>query len=106
MAVERSALCLYCERRVGDTVDHVPPKSLFPPPRPSNLVTVPCCTSCHRSFMKDDEYFRLMLVLRDDVRDSASAQTGLRAVMRALRRPQARRLAQQLFSGMRYLQVR
>lgn len=53
------ALCVYCcsgEPRL--TKDHVPPKCLFPKPRPK-LITVPCCHSCNDSFKKDDEYFRL-----------------------------------------------
>jgi hypothetical protein len=41
--------------------DHIPPRNLFPAPRPNNLITVPSCKQCNRSFMLDDEYFRLVI---------------------------------------------
>jgi hypothetical protein len=39
--------------------DHIPPKSFFRPPLPTNLITVPCCKKCNESFSLDDEAFRL-----------------------------------------------
>jgi hypothetical protein len=51
--------CYLCGSTVGMTRDHIPPKGLFPRPRPSNLHTVPCCHSCNNRASKDDEYFRL-----------------------------------------------
>ena len=50
-------LCIYCQTNPGGTVDHVPPKGLFPKPRPSNLITVPACNQCNQGFKNDDEYF-------------------------------------------------
>ena len=52
-------ICYLCRKRSGVTSDHVPPKNLFPRPRPSNLITVPCCRECNNRFSKHDEYFRL-----------------------------------------------
>ncbi len=51
--------CVYCGRVRKLTRDHVPPRALFPPPRPGNLITVPACSPCNDSFKKDDEYFLL-----------------------------------------------
>ena len=59
--------CVYCGREAQLTSDHIPPKNLFPKPRPSNLITVPSCKRCNRSASKDDEYLRLVLVMREDV---------------------------------------
>ena len=53
------AICYLCRKRTGTTRDHVPPKNLFPRPRPSNLITVPCCEKCNNRFSKHEEYFRL-----------------------------------------------
>jgi hypothetical protein len=53
--------CVYCGRVRPLTRDDVPPKNLFPEPRPSNLITVPSCRECNQSFMLDDEYFRLVI---------------------------------------------
>jgi hypothetical protein len=51
--------CSYCGRVAELTDDHVPPRNLFPKPRPSNLITVPACRDCNKGFDLDDEYFRL-----------------------------------------------
>lgn len=64
MASERKVRigeCVYCGQRGPLTNDHVPPKSLFAKPRPCNLVTVPSCRRCNKSFELDDEYFRLVI---------------------------------------------
>jgi hypothetical protein len=37
----------------------VPPKGFFPEPRPSNLITLPCCLACNQSYSGDDEIMRV-----------------------------------------------
>jgi hypothetical protein len=50
-------ICAFCgEPAVTD--DHVPPKCLFPKPRPGNLITVRACKTCNEGTKLDDEYFR------------------------------------------------
>ena len=49
--------CVYCGHNPGITDDHVPRKSFFPQPRPSNLITVPACNKCNSSIGKDEDYF-------------------------------------------------
>ena len=49
--------CVYCNFHKSITDDHVPPKSFFPKPRPSNLVTVPSCLECNQGLGKDEEFF-------------------------------------------------
>lgn len=56
----------------ADTRDHLPPKGFFPPPLPSNLITVPCCKKCNESFSLDDEAFRILVTAPPDI--SASGQ--------------------------------
>lgn len=46
---------------MATTKDHVPPKSFFPSPRPSNLITVPCCDVCNSKYGKGDERARNLL---------------------------------------------
>lgn len=53
--------CVYCGERRRLSRDHVPPANLFSMPRPSNLITVPCCDACNNAASKDDEYFRLAI---------------------------------------------
>lgn len=49
--------CVYCSNNLGMTQDHVPPKSFFPRPRPSDLITVPSCQQCNQGAGKEEEFF-------------------------------------------------
>ncbi len=78
--------CAYCGQP-ATTVDHIPPKRLFTPPLPSNLVTVPACTKCNNGASNDDEVFRNeMAILCGSFRESATAAERLQVSIRALRR--------------------
>jgi hypothetical protein len=61
--------CTYCNK-LANTKDHIPPKGLFPKPRPSSLITVPTCSSCNNSYSKDDEYLRDVLSFREELSDN------------------------------------
>lgn len=50
-------MCIYCGNKPGITRDHVPPKNLFPKPKPLNMLTVPCCKDCQARFKKDEDVF-------------------------------------------------
>ena len=52
------------------TRDHVPPVGLFPDPKPSDLVTVPCCFKCNNTHSGFDERLRALAALPFD-RNSA-----------------------------------
>jgi hypothetical protein len=52
--------CYYCGAPAQSS-EHVPPKMLFPDPKPSDLITVPSCTSHNQLYTRDDEYFGLMI---------------------------------------------
>jgi hypothetical protein len=82
-------MCAYCGSKDDLTTDHVPPKSLFPKPRPSNIITVPACRKCHFDTSEDDEYFRLMLLVREDVGEHPKAQANLDPIFRSLKRKEA-----------------
>lgn len=81
-------VCVYCGKTAMLTPDHVPPKSLFLSPRPSNLITVPSCTNCNGGASKDDEYFKNAIILRDDVAIHPDVPQLLKEVMASLRRPE------------------
>lgn len=53
--------CYLCGTDQQITVDHIPPENLFPPPKPTNLITVPCCYKCNESYSMDDEAFRVFV---------------------------------------------
>jgi len=52
----RPNLCVYCNERLATTRDHVVAAQFFPPPRPGNLITVPCCDVCNNRFQPYEEY--------------------------------------------------
>lgn len=54
---KKEDICVYCAEPQKTTKDHVPPKSFFPRPKPSNLITVPACADCNSSAGKDEEFF-------------------------------------------------
>jgi hypothetical protein len=43
---------------MGETVDHIPPRSFFPTPPPPDLITVPCCECCRIDDQKNDRFVR------------------------------------------------
>jgi hypothetical protein len=89
--------CYLCGSRDGLTRDHVPPKGLFPKPRPTNLPTIACCFRCNNGAAKDVEYFRLatsLLLNRNKqgdrawsrVRESTLKATRIKPLIEELRR--------------------
>jgi len=75
--------CIYCGARDNLTDDHVPPKALFPEPRPSDLITVPACLQCNKSYEKDDEYFRIAVLAQiEPDRDPGAARIWTDKVIR------------------------
>lgn len=55
--------CPYCRKQLrhcDSERDHIPPKGLFPAPRPSNLLTIRCCPECHDSLSQGDEPLKAM----------------------------------------------
>jgi len=56
----KDADCYLCGKP-ATTSDHIPPRGMFPKPRPNNLVTVPACYDCNNKTKLDDEYFRLVV---------------------------------------------
>jgi hypothetical protein len=89
--------CVYCGATEDLTDDHVPPECIFPKPRPAGLITVRACKSCNASASKDDEYFRMMLCMSEDVGESSEARKNLPVIVRSLERPAAAGMKAALF---------
>jgi hypothetical protein len=62
------------------TREHLPPQNLFPDPRPSNLITVPCCRACNNGASEDDDYLRLA-VSGQYTHDELGKQTWTKKVL-------------------------
>lgn len=74
MSQDTRKICAICGISEATTSDHLPPKGIFPKPRPSNLITVPSCVECNNSASDLDEAFRLYLALHvGDLEDKITA---------------------------------
>jgi len=107
--LHKTGECVYCGKIAPITEDHVPPKSLFAKPRPSNLIKVPSCKECHsenKQVSQDDEYFRLMLTLCEDTANHPDVEKILPIVLRSLARPDKVGFAKSLIKNMKKVYVR
>lgn len=96
--------CTYCGEVALVTRDHIPPESLFPKPRPSNLVTAPSCRKCNNGASMDDEYFRLTLSIRDSAKRPLSKSVADTA-LRGLQRDQHARFRGKFLQGVREVDI-
>jgi hypothetical protein len=89
-ARNRRGLCAYCGKEKKLTVDHVPPKLLLERPLPANILTVPSCADCNSGFKLDDEYTQTVLALDVRAHWNYGAQSNIPAILRSLKRNDAR----------------
>jgi len=80
--------CAYCGDGGILTKDHIPPKGIFPKPRPVNLITVPACPRCHsQQTSRDDEYFRNTLNVSEDLSNHPGVLGVQPVVLRSFSNP-------------------
>ena len=87
MTKKESDICAYCGSLNPSTKDHIPPRNLFPKPRPSNLITVPCCQTCREGWSDDDEYFRVAIVSAKETYENKYAQKVIEKLLRSMHNP-------------------
>ena len=97
-AKQKRELCVNCRSPEDLTRDHIPPKSFFPKPRPNNLITVPCCRTCHKEFTENDEYLRNYLIFSSQCRGHAAARQLQENGLLSLQDPNAGELSNPLFN--------
>ena len=97
-AKKKRKLCVYCQSQKDLTRDHIPPRSFFPKPRPTNLITVPCCIECHRGFTQDDEYLRNLLIFVDGNEGHPAAEALRSKGVRSLEDPNKRGYTKSFFN--------
>lgn len=64
MKSRHSDICVICGKRPMTGRDHLPPQSVFPKPRPSDLITVPACDNCNNKRSGLDEEFKVAIGLQ------------------------------------------
>lgn len=102
----RISQCAYCNTEGPVTRDHIPPKNLFAPPRPSDLVTVPCCEPCRDGWSGDDEYFRLAVVGTFNAYGAPRAMGAWETLLRSLRRPEHAKFNAEILRNLREVEIR
>ncbi|MBC7818057.1 MAG: hypothetical protein IAG10_14300 [Planctomycetaceae bacterium] len=86
---KRIGVCTFCGTQGPVSDDHIPPKNLFPKPRPSNLITVDACERCNEGFHLEDEYFRVVMALHRDLIGTSEMDRLRPTVLRGLQRSDA-----------------
>ena len=97
--------CAYCLKPSPETVDHIPPKNLFPKPRASNLLTVPCCESCRKGWSQDDEYFRAAILSTANVSEEPLAQGAIESLLRSLGREKGEGFTQKILQSLQEVEI-
>lgn len=81
--------CYNCGATNPTTKDHVISKTFIPEPRPTNLITVPACRECNRSYSQDEEYLKDRLSSVIGHPDQFQSQIWDK-VWKSMQRPQTR----------------
>ncbi|WP_409525160.1 hypothetical protein [Nitrincola sp. MINF-07-Sa-05] len=80
-------ICAICGVRTASTKDHVPPKAIFPKPRP-HLITVPACFECNNSASDFDDLFKVYLSLHAAENNDIARKLFSEKTVRTLQRNQ------------------
>lgn len=98
--MNKKKICAYCGSKNPTTKDHIPPKGVFPSPLPKNLVTVPCCTKCHKGTSEDDLYFRTILLTSSNLVTNKKAMIQMRHAINSLKNPKREKLVKFMINSM------
>jgi hypothetical protein len=82
----QNEICYICGKP-AETRDHVPPKAIFPDPRPTDLITVPACEQCNHKFSLDDEYFRWFITTTNSEQPLVKQLVDKRVIRRFRKKP-------------------
>lgn len=52
-------ICFLCGKRGADTREHILSRALYPPPRPSDMLTAPSHETCNKSTARDEEWLAI-----------------------------------------------
>ncbi|HDY66199.1 MAG TPA: hypothetical protein ENH85_00255 [Candidatus Scalindua sp.] len=61
MKARNSDICVICGKNPSIGRDHIPPQSIFPKPRPNDLITIPACDQCNNKRSGLDEKFKVFI---------------------------------------------
>ncbi|MDX2215705.1 MAG: hypothetical protein SFY66_20755 [Oculatellaceae cyanobacterium bins.114] len=102
---KKNGRCAYCAETRPLTNDHIPPRNLFPQPRSSNLITVPCCETCQAGWSKDDEYFRAAILSSAKVSETPLAQGAIDSLVRSVSRQKQRGFSRTILKSIKEVEI-
>ncbi|HEY9826876.1 MAG TPA: hypothetical protein V6D19_15665 [Stenomitos sp.] len=102
---KKNGRCAYCAEIRPLTNDHIPPQNLFPKPRSSDLITVPCCETCQAGWSKDDEYFRAAILSSAKVSEGSLAQGAIDSLGRSLRRKEQKGFSRTILRSIKEVEI-
>jgi hypothetical protein len=76
--------CAICGAKEATSRDHVPPRSIFQKPWPSDLVTVPACDDCNGGSSLNDEEFKVGLSILAGIETPETMRLWDEGAMRTL----------------------
>lgn len=105
MKKKRKRICTYCNNE-ATTRDHVPPKVIFPKPRPSDLITVPSCQYCNHEAHLDDQYFAYVLTQEQFHGDIHPDLNKVRqSICSSMKRPESDQFRRSILSQMKNIEL-
>ncbi|EII2379429.1 TPA: hypothetical protein ACGG79_003481 [Vibrio cholerae] len=78
-------VCAICGFREATTRDHVPPKAIFPKPRPA-MITVPACSECNNGASDLDDLFKVYLSMQATGKSEIATKLFKERTVRTLQR--------------------
>jgi hypothetical protein len=90
--------CCFCGL-AASTRDHIPPRKLFPTPRPADLITVPACLPCNNLLSPEEEYFIHVLLSHREA-DTPVAERLRTQLFAKLRTERRLRMAHRMLASM------
>jgi hypothetical protein len=97
--------CIYCGSMENPTDDHIPPKSLFPKPRPDNLITVPSCESCNKGFHLDDDYLQMLMQIGTKTAEHSELLKTKKTFIRGIHRKESAGFRQSIMKNTSWSEV-
>lgn len=97
---KKTGTCAYCGKTSKVTEDHIPPQCIFPKPRTTGLIKVPCCEPCREGWSKDDEEFRRFVWSAAGAEKHPSFEKAADTIISSIQRPEAKDYASRVLNSL------
>lgn len=101
----KRGICAYCGKEDRITKDHIPPQCIFPKPRTTDLIWVPCCEPCREGWPKDDEEFRRFVWSAEGADEHPSFEKAADKVISSIKKPEAKSYRNRVLSSIEDVEV-